>query len=76
MDFRVLGRIEVVGPNPTSSPPGAKERAILARLLVDAGRTVPADALGVPVGTIMSRLARGRERVVRTLQPAEALVCV
>ena len=30
---------------PHRSPPGAKERAILARLLVDAGRTVPADAL-------------------------------
>ena len=30
-----------------------------------------ADALGVPVGTVMSRLARGRERVVRSLEPAE-----
>ncbi len=45
MEFRVLGTIEVDGPAPTRSPPGAKERAILARLLVDAGRTVPADAL-------------------------------
>ena len=45
MDFRVLGTIEVAGPSPSSSPPGAKERAILARLLLDAGRTVPADAL-------------------------------
>jgi RNA polymerase sigma-70 factor (ECF subfamily) len=35
-----------------------------------------ADALGVPVGTVMSRLARGRERVVRALEPADALVCV
>ena len=26
-------------------------------------------ALGVPVGTVMSRLARGRERVVRSLEP-------
>ena len=45
MEFRVLGTIEVDGPAPTLSPPGAKERAILARLLIDAGRTVPADAL-------------------------------
>jgi RNA polymerase sigma-70 factor (ECF subfamily) len=29
-----------------------------------------AGALGTPVGTIMSRLARGRERVVRLLEPA------
>jgi DNA-binding SARP family transcriptional activator/tetratricopeptide (TPR) repeat protein len=45
MEFRVLGTIEVAGPSPSSSPPGAKERAILARLLLDPGRTVPADAL-------------------------------
>jgi RNA polymerase sigma-70 factor (ECF subfamily) len=29
-----------------------------------------ASSLGTPVGTIMSRLARGRERVVRSLEPA------
>src|SRR5918999_5621061 len=45
MEFRVLGTIEVAGPSPGTSPPGAKERAILARLLLDPGRTVPADAL-------------------------------
>ena len=45
MEFRVLGTIEVAGPSPSPSPPGAKERAILARLLLDPGRTVPADAL-------------------------------
>src|SRR5918992_2328853 len=44
MDFRVLGTIEVGGAA-AASPPGAKERAILARLLLDPGRTVPADAL-------------------------------
>ena len=27
-------------------------------------------ALSVPVGTVMSRLARGRDRVVRALEPA------
>jgi RNA polymerase sigma-70 factor (ECF subfamily) len=31
-----------------------------------------ASTLGTPVGTIMSRLARGRERVVRLLEPAPA----
>jgi DNA-binding SARP family transcriptional activator len=45
MEFRVLGTIEVAGPSPSPSPPGAKERAILARLLLDPGRTVSADAL-------------------------------
>ena len=45
MEFRVLGTIEVAGPLAGPSPPGAKERAILARLLLDPGRTVPADAL-------------------------------
>src|SRR5215211_9541975 len=45
MEFRVLGTIEVAGRVAGPSPPGAKERAILARLLLDPGRTVPADAL-------------------------------
>jgi RNA polymerase sigma-70 factor (ECF subfamily) len=31
-----------------------------------------AAALGVPVGTVMSRLARGRDRVTRSLEPAPA----
>src|SRR4051812_25307733 len=42
MDFRVLGGLEVTGAGP---PPGVKERAILARLLVEPGRPVSADAL-------------------------------
>ena len=45
MEFRVLGTIEVGGAAAGPSPPGAKERAILARLLLDHGRTVPTDAL-------------------------------
>src|SRR5215207_6461385 len=63
MEFRVLGTIEVAGPSPSSSPPGAKERAILARLLIDPGRTVPADALldaawdGVPRAAAARSLA-------------------
>jgi DNA-binding SARP family transcriptional activator len=65
MDFRVLGTIEVGGAAAGPSPPGAKERAILARLLLDPGRTVPADALleagweGVP------RAAAARSLAVR-----------
>ena len=45
MEFRVLGTIEVTGPRAAQAPPGAKERAILARLLLDPGRAVPAGAL-------------------------------
>ena len=63
MEFRVLGTIEVAGPAAGPSPPGAKERAILARLLLDPGRTVPADALleaawdGVPREVAVRSLA-------------------
>ena len=45
MDFRVLGALEVVGPRTKGSPAGAKERAVLARLLFDPGRSVTVDAL-------------------------------
>lgn len=45
MEFRVLGALEVVRPLRSGPPPGAKERAVLARLLVDPGRPVAADAL-------------------------------
>jgi DNA-binding SARP family transcriptional activator len=45
MEFRVLGALEVVQPMRSGPPPGAKERAVLARLLVDPGRPVAADAL-------------------------------
>jgi DNA-binding SARP family transcriptional activator len=45
MEFRVLGALEVVQSVRSGPPPGAKERAVLARLLVDPGRPVAADAL-------------------------------
>ena len=65
MEFRVLGTIEVDGPSPGPSPPGAKERAILARLLVDAGRTVPADALLEAGWPGVARDAAARSLAVR-----------
>ena len=65
MEFRVLGTIEVDGPSPGASPPGAKERAILARLLLDPGRTVPADALLEAVWEGVPREVAARSLAVR-----------
>src|SRR3954471_10535886 len=45
MEFRMLGALEVVEEGRSGPPPGAKERAVLARLLVDPARPVAADAL-------------------------------
>jgi predicted ATPase/DNA-binding SARP family transcriptional activator len=44
MRFRVLGPLEVEGAA-SASPPGAKERCVLACLLLEPGRVVPAAAL-------------------------------
>ncbi len=74
MEFRVLGTIEVAG----NSPPGAKERAILARLLLDPGRTVPADALleavweGVPRDVAARSLAVRVANLRAFLEPGRA----
>jgi DNA-binding SARP family transcriptional activator len=65
MDYRVLGTIEVAGPTATSSPPGAKERAILARLLLDAGRPVPVDELLEAGWEGVARDAAARSLAVR-----------
>src|ERR687893_1022499 len=65
MEFRVLGTIEVDGPVSGPYPPGAKERAILARLLVDPGRTVPADALLEAAWDGVPREAAARSLAVR-----------
>jgi DNA-binding SARP family transcriptional activator len=65
MEFRVLGTIEVAGPSPSQSPPGAKERAILARLLLDPGRTVSADALLDAAWDGVSREVAARSLAVR-----------
>ena len=45
MRFRVLGPVDVVFDGRASAPAGAKERVVLARLLLDAGRAVTSDAL-------------------------------
>ncbi len=41
----MLGPLEVIHDDTASAPPGAKERMILARLLLEPARAVPADAL-------------------------------
>src|SRR3712207_259596 len=45
MEFRILGPLEVRGAGGPVRLPGAKERALLADLLVHAGRVVSADRL-------------------------------
>jgi predicted ATPase/DNA-binding SARP family transcriptional activator len=45
VEFRVLGPLDVVDGARTGTPTGAKERMVLARLLVEPGRSVAADAL-------------------------------
>jgi predicted ATPase/DNA-binding SARP family transcriptional activator len=45
VEFRVLGALEVVDRGLASAPSGAKERAVLARLLLEPGRPVSTDAL-------------------------------
>src|SRR3954470_16874134 len=45
MEFRVLGSLEAAGPDGPVQVHGRKERAVLAYLLVHAGRAVPAEEL-------------------------------
>jgi DNA-binding SARP family transcriptional activator len=76
MEFRILGPLEVDdGAGPVQIP-GAKERALLADLLVHTGRVVPADRLvddvwgdlppGNPANTLQGRISALR----RALGPA------
>ena len=65
MDFRVLGGLEVVGERQAGPPPGVKERAILARLLVDPGRPVSQDALIEAAWGEVPREAAARSLSVR-----------
>ena len=45
MEFRILGPLEVDGPNGALSLGGAKQRAVLAHLILRANRPVPIDLL-------------------------------
>lgn len=45
MEFRILGPLEILSDGQPCAIPGAKERAILAYLLLHAGQPVPADRL-------------------------------
>jgi predicted ATPase len=76
MRFGILGPLEVRDGSGPVRVPGAKERALLADLLVNAGRVVPADRLvedlwgsqppGNPVNTLQGRVSALR----RALGPA------
>src|SRR3954451_22143478 len=49
MEFRVLGPLEAAGADGPVQVRGRKERAVLAYLLVHAGRAVPAEELVMAV---------------------------
>jgi predicted ATPase/DNA-binding SARP family transcriptional activator len=76
MEFAILGPLEVRDGAAPLRVPGAKERALLADLLVNAGRVVPADRLvedlwgdqppGNPANTLQGRVSALR----RALGPA------
>jgi predicted ATPase/DNA-binding SARP family transcriptional activator len=78
MEFRILGPLEVHDRSGAVRVPGAKERALLADLLVHAGRVVAADRLvedlwgdtppGNPANTLQGRVSALR----RALGPAGA----
>jgi predicted ATPase/DNA-binding SARP family transcriptional activator len=67
MEFGILGPLEVRNREAPVRVPGAKERALLADLLVNAGRVVPADRLvedlwgedppGNPANTLQGRVS-------------------
>lgn len=62
MEFRVLGPLEVAG---LGVPAGVKERTLLARLLMDAGASVPVDALLAAAWSDASADAAARSLRVR-----------
>ena len=65
MEFRVLGPLQVIRDGETLAPRAGKERAVLARLLLDPGRTVPADALLEAAWPGEDRVAATRSLSVR-----------
>jgi DNA-binding SARP family transcriptional activator len=75
MEFRILGPLEVHDGGGPVRVPGAKERALLADLLVNAGRVVSADRLiedlwgedppGNPANTLQGRVSALRRALGR-----------
>jgi predicted ATPase/DNA-binding SARP family transcriptional activator len=75
MEFRILGPLEVHDDGGPVRVPGAKERALLADLLVNAGRVVSADRLvedlwgedppGNPANTLQGRVSALRRALGR-----------
>ncbi|MFW5418207.1 winged helix-turn-helix domain-containing protein [Nocardiopsis sp. CNT-189] len=85
MYFSVLGPLAVLsGAGDPVDVPEAKVRALLAALLVRAGRTVPVDRLvddlwgdrppGNPAGALQTKVSRLRRALARAEAGAEALV--
>jgi predicted ATPase/DNA-binding SARP family transcriptional activator len=76
--FRVLGPVDVVEGDRESTPPGAKERMVLARLLVEPGRAVATDALleaawpGEPPERALRSLQVRLANLRRFLEPGRA----
>jgi predicted ATPase/DNA-binding SARP family transcriptional activator len=78
MEFRVLGSLEVVGAEGPLELPGAKERAVLACLLANLGRSVSADEIvdavwgeRPPASAVRSLHAR-ISKLRRVLEPGRA----
>jgi predicted ATPase/DNA-binding SARP family transcriptional activator len=78
VEFRVLGSLEVIGPDGPLELPGAKERAVLAYLLANLGRTVSPDEIvdavwGDRAPTAATRSLHVRiSRLRRALEPQRA----
>jgi predicted ATPase/DNA-binding SARP family transcriptional activator len=76
--FRVLGQLDVVDGDRASTPPGGKERMVLARLLVEPGRAVATDALleaawpGEPPDRALRSLQVRLAHLRRFLEPGRA----
>ena len=80
LEFRMLGPLEVVHAGRAQPLGGPRQRAVLARLLVDAGRVVPTGTLiddvwaGAPPATAAKTLQRYVWQLRRTLHDPEVLV--
>jgi predicted ATPase/DNA-binding SARP family transcriptional activator len=73
VEFRVLGSLEVMGPDGPLELPGAKERAVLAYLLANLGRTVSPDEIVDAVWGEQAPAAAARSLHVRISHLRRAL---